>query len=66
MEICGILKAYAFVNLIFAILHRLVTYYKHLIGPPTPSQGVCAQLRSISMNHVFLFIIKKNNQIYTL
>lgn len=63
LEICGILKAYAFMNLLFASLHRVVTYYKHLIGPPTPSQGICAKLRNISMTHVFLFIIQK--QIYT-
>ena len=65
-EICCILKAYAFVNLIFAILHRLVTYYKLLIGPPTPSQGICAQLRSISMMHGFLFIIQQKANIYSM
>jgi hypothetical protein len=46
-------------SVLFAILHRLVIYYEHLIGPPTPSQGLCAQLRSISMTQMQIYIVAK-------
>jgi hypothetical protein len=46
-------------SVLIAILHRLVIYYKHLIGPPTPSQGLCAQLRSISMTQIQIYIVAK-------
>ena len=46
-------------SVLIAILHRLVIYYKHLIGSPTPSQGLCAQLRSISMTQIQIYIVAK-------
>jgi len=45
----NLVRTEAFVNLHFAILYHLVTYYKHLIVPPTPLPGLCVQLQSISM-----------------
>ena len=47
-------------SVLIAILHRLVIYYKHLIGSPTPSQGLmCPASKHIHDANTNIYIVAK-------